>query len=310
MNDNNPYENLPTTGKPPAQPIDEVVLVIVPETSAAQIQRPKAFPQRWGMPVLLFVATCASTLLVGGPVYTLCLMSILVCHEAGHFIQAQRYGVYSSLPYFIPFPISPIGTLGAVIGMSSSIKDRRALFDIGVTGPLAGLVPTMVFCVLGLQYGSEIGPAVPPHGRAVWQFGEPLLFKFLAWLQFGPLPEDKSIYIGPMAMAGWVGMFITALNLLPIGQLDGGHVLYALLRRKAHYVATFLLSLGVALVVLFGYYGWVLMLMLLILIGPMHPPTGDDETPLGPWRVILGWLTLAFFVVGFTPNPLSLSIPQ
>ncbi|NUQ65454.1 MAG: site-2 protease family protein [Pirellulales bacterium] len=250
------------------------------------------------LPVALFLATCASTFLVGGWVYALSLMTILVCHEMGHFLQARRYGVPATLPFFIPMPITPIGTLGAVIGMDARVGDRKALFDIGISGPLAGLVPTILFCIIGVHQAS-----VDVLRDSGLQFGEPLLFQFLSWLRFGPLPEGYSVYIGPMAFAGWVGLLITSLNLLPIGQLDGGHILYGLLRRKAHRVATFVLFTALAGIVAFGLYEWALMLFLVFLMGPKHPPTTNDHVPLGTGRIVLGWLTLAFIFIGFTPTP-------
>jgi membrane-associated protease RseP (regulator of RpoE activity) len=299
------HENTPLAGGRQAEPIDEVILSVVPEPTPRPEAPPQPLRRRWVLPLVLFLATCASTFLVGGSTYALCLMTILVCHEAGHFVQSWRYGVHSSFPFFIPMPFSPIGTLGAVIGMSSNIPSRRALFDIGITGPLAGLVPTMIFCMLGLIYDSHLGREILVRDPRILQFGEPILFKLLGWLRFGPIPEGYTIYIGPMAMAGWVGMLITALNLFPIGQLDGGHVLYALLRRRAHVVATAILLGSAVLVVWFHYFAWILMIVLLMLMGPNHPPTSDDHVPLGTVRIILGWLTLGFLLVGFTPNPIS-----
>jgi len=230
-------------------------------------------------------------------------MTILVCHEAGHFIQAWRYGVYASFPYFLPMPLPPIGTLGAVIAMDSRVKNRRALFDIGITGPLAGLVPTLIFCVVGLQ--PQFSRLARPEPGA-WEFGEPLVFKFLVPRILEPVPEGLEVQVGPMAMAGWVGLLITALNLFPIGQLDGGHILYSLLRRRAHPVATMLLAAAVVGAVVFRLTGWSVMLLLLILMGPKHPPTSDDTVRLGAGRILLGWLTLAFLPLGFTPNPIIL----
>jgi Zn-dependent protease len=187
--------------------------------------------------------------------------------------------------------------MGAVILMDPRTGDRKALFDIGITGPLAGLIPTLVFCIVGLQH-SKLGFPDPQGG-----FGEPLVFQFLSYLRFGPRLEGMDVVIGPMAMAGWVGLFITALNLLPIGQLDGGHILYGLLRWRARPVATTLLIAAIGAVIYFQMVGWFLMIFLLLLMGPAHPPTTDDTVPLGPWRMILGWLTLAFLPFGFTPNP-------
>lgn len=307
MSDNNFYQNSASAGERQTQPLDEVVLYVVPEP-VEESPPPRAKPSRpgWKRPLVLFLATCASTYYVGGPIYALCLMTILVCHEAGHFIQARRHGVYASLPFFIPVPLQPIGTLGAVIGMSSSISHRRALFDIGISGPLAGLAPTLAFCYFGLVYDSQLAPVNPLPGHEMQSLGEPLLFRLFGWLHYGTIPDHQTIQIGSMAMAGWVGMLITALNLFPIGQLDGGHVLYALLRGRAHWVATLILLAAVGLVVLFRYYWWTLMLVLLMFMGPQHPPTGDDEMPLGTWRVVLGWLTLAFLPLGFTPNPFAI----
>jgi len=306
MSDDNPYETASAEGNRTVRSYDEVVLVAVPEPPSEPASPPEPPPRRWRLPLFLFLATCASTFYVGGPIYALCVMTILVCHEGGHFLQARRYGIHSTLPIFLPLPVKPIGTLGAVIGMSSSITNRRALFDIGISGPLAGLIPTLIFCVAGLLYDSHLGPAIRVPDPRVTQFGEPLLFQWLGWMRFGEIPDGKAIYIGPMAMAGWVGMLITALNLFPIGQLDGGHVLYALLRRRAHIAATAILLGLVASVIFFNYYWWTLMLVLLMLMGPRHPPTGDDEVPLGAWRIALGWLTLAFLPLGFTPNPFAL----
>ncbi len=294
--------------RPPDQEIvlrPEVVvaeLVAGPPNEAVSIALPVArvVRRRLWLPVGLFVATCLSTLFAGGLMYAIPLMTILICHEAGHFLQARRYGLYTSYPYFIPMPLGFIGTFGAVIGMDPRIANRRALFDIGISGPLAGLVPTLVFCVLGL-YWSEIKP-----GHDV--FGDPILFKQIAiWLK-GPIPEGHAIYTHPIAFAGWVGLLITSLNLLPIGQLDGGHVLYGLMRTGANRVASLLL-LGAVVAVLYQSVQtgrpspWFLMLLLLTMMGPNHPPTANDHVPLGTGRTALGWATLAFFPLGFTPTP-------
>ncbi len=257
-------------------------------------------PRRLLLPALLFVATCFSTYLVGGFAFAVPLMFILTTHELGHFFQALRYHVPASLPYFIPMPLSPIGTMGAVIGMPAGIGNRKALYDIGISGPLAGLVPAIACSIAGLQLSQVVAFA----GRKdMLMLGEPLLFKLLVLLTFGPLEPTQDIALHPLAYAGWVGIFITGLNLIPIGQLDGGHVLYALLLRRAHPVAMFALFAAVLAVAVFGYWGWSLMLFLLFLMGPRHPPTADDSVPLGLGRIILGWLTLSFVILGFTPQP-------
>lgn len=274
--------------------------------------------RRWRLPLLLFVATCLSTLLVGTEIaddgpwlarlaealrYCVPVMTILLCHEMGHFLQAHRYGVYASLPFFIPIPIKPIGTMGAVIAMEPRVGHRRALFDIGISGPLAGLVPTILFCIWGLHLSKIVPiPERPPE----WGIGLPILFRILLEQRFGAIPPGYTVNPDLMAFAGWVGLLITSLNLIPIGQLDGGHILYALLRQKANRVASFLLLAALFLVIWQwkDLSHWTLMIVLLIIMGPNHPPTADDEEPLGLGRYVLGWLTLAFIVVGFTPVPL------
>ena len=263
---------------------------------------------RRALPIVLFLATCYTTYSVGqldlqhGFMYSAALMSILLCHEMGHYLQARRYHVPASLPFFIPMPFGPLGTMGAVIGMRGNMGNRKALFDIGISGPLAGLVPTLVFSVLGLQW-STVGdiPKEPGHS-----LGDPLLFQFLTHWMFGQLPPNHDVYLHPLAYAGWVGVLITALNLLPIGQLDGGHILYAILRKKAHFVASAVLYAAIGAILVYGQYQWLPMLLLVVLfMGPNHPPTANDDGPLGTGRIILGWLTLAFVIIGFTPTPFS-----
>jgi membrane-associated protease RseP (regulator of RpoE activity) len=253
-----------------------------------------------GLPLLLFVATCWTTYKVGGAEYSIALLTILVAHEMGHFLQARRYGVPASLPFFIPIPAEPIGTMGAVIAMQPGIGDRKAIFDIAITGPLAGLVFALAFSVYGLQSAHVVEAA---NAAGMRKLGEPLLFQWLASIVIGPLPETKDIALGPAAYAGWVGIFITALNLFPIGQLDGGHILYALLRERAHPVSQLVLAGAAAGVVIGGYWGWTVMILLLMLMGPIHPPTANDEVPLGTARTFLGWASLLFVFIGFTPTP-------
>lgn len=265
--------------------------------------KPQRRGRRYVLPLILFLATCGSTFLIG-PWYFVCLMTTLTAHELGHFFQAVRYRVPASLPYFIPMPLSPFGTFGAVIFMEPGRGDRRALFDIGITGPIAGFFPAVAFSAIGLGL-SEVGPI--PEGVQI--LGEPLLFKGLSYLIFGPLPEGHDVMLHPIAYAGWVGIFITALNLIPIGQLDGGHVLYALLRKRAHYFSTAMLMGAVVGMFVLQYWGWTLMLVLLALMGPQHPPTQNDDVPLGAGRIILGWIALAFIIVGFTPTPFVFDQP-
>ncbi len=232
--------------------------------------------------MLLFAATCYTTTSVGnqifprvgGLAYSVPLLVTLLCHEFGHFLQARRWRVIASWPYFIPIPGRPLGTMGAVIRMGGNMGNRRALFDIGISGPLAGLVPALTFSIIGLSR-SNIVATLP--GEEV--IGMPPLFRWLGHLIVGPTPPGYHFDLHPMAYAGWVGIFITALNLIPIGQLDGGHVLYALLRRKAHIVAQILLIGALVAMMVTNNWGWSLMVLLLFFIGPNHPPTADDVCP-------------------------------
>jgi len=288
-----------------AERIPEAIVVeVIPGPPQQSPPVARVARRRVWLPIFLFAVTCLSTLLVGGGAYALPLMTILVFHEMGHFLQARRYGVHTSFPYFLPMPLTPLGTLGAVIAMEARRGDRRALFDIGITGPLAGLVPTLIFCVIGLHW-SKVDWLPRGDGHFI-PLGEPLLFTWLTHCIFGTLPNGKDIILHPTAFAGWVGLLITALNLLPIGQLDGGHVLYGLLRTKAHRVALLLLLAAAGAVLWFELWGWTLMLLLLAIMGPIHPPTANDNVPLGPARIVLGWLTLAFIFIGFTPTPFIL----
>jgi membrane-associated protease RseP (regulator of RpoE activity) len=296
---------------------------------------PPRRPKRWP-PLLLFILTCVTTFaagydmfpagqvlvnpqtrevvvrkdvpqsIVNGLMYSLGVLAILVCHEMGHYLQARRYGVPASLPFFIPMPVGPFGTMGAVIFQQAGTADRRSMFDIAISGPLAGLVIALPIAWWGIR-NSQI-MAVPPGG-VVQVFPDPLILKWIVRYYFGELGPNQDIQINPLLFAGWVGIFITGLNLIPIGQLDGGHILYCLLRRRAHAVARWLFRGAAGIVAInsfFGdqrYSGWWLMLALLWMIGTRHPPTADDRMPLGTGRIILGWLTLAFIIVGFSPRP-------
>ena len=268
---------------------------------------------RWRLPLLLFVATCLSTFLVGtlgsgiagGLAYAVSVMTILTAHELGHYAQARRYGVPASLPFFIPMPLTPFGTMGAIIAMRSRTADARALFDLAITGPLAGLVPAIALSTIGLKL-STVQPLEKTAEQSYLTLGEPLIFKLLSFLTLGPLPEDSTVLLHPIAFAGWVGIFITALNLLPIGQLDGGHILHTLLPRRAYAVSVIVLAAATAAVVVGQLWHWSLLIVILLFLGVRHPPTANGSSPLGRRRKVLGWLTLLFIFVGFTPTPIAI----
>ena len=250
--------------------------------------------------ILLFVLTVASTWLTGGPGYSIAVMLILLGHELGHYFMSRRYGGRASLPYFLPFPLSPFGTLGAVIRMESTVPSRRALFDTGVAGPLASLVLSLPAIAIGLRL-SEIVPRAQLKEGMI-RLADPLLFSFVQRLVLGEVPETVEIVLHPIGYAGWVGLFVTALNLLPVGQLDGGHMVYALFGKKSRTI--YLIAVAVmAFITLFYNLGWLLLLILFILFGFRHPPPLDDDTPLDGRRKMIAAIVFAAFFLSFTPAP-------
>ena len=240
-------------------------------------------------------------LLLTGLPFSLTLMSILLAHEMGHYIVGRRYNAPVSLPYFIPMPFFGLfGTMGAVIVQRAPFEDRRSLFDIGVAGPLAGLVVALPLLVYGLAT-SQVGP-IPPGSLME---GNSILYLAIKYLIFGRiLPgHGLDVSLNPIAWAAWGGLLITSLNLLPVGQLDGGHTLYALLGKRAWPVAT-----GVVLLLLamgFVWQGWFLWAVLVLVFGVRHPAPLNDLSPMGLKRTLVGIGVLVLFVLIFTPIPLS-----
>ena len=193
--------------------------------------------------VVLFILTVISTLLVGGPAYSVTIMLILLGHEMGHYFMSRRYGISATLPFFLPFPFSPFGTFGAVIRMGGSLTSRKALFDTGIAGPMTSLLLSIPAIVIGLQLSQVIHTSQLKEGAL--RLGDPVLFSFVQRLVIGSVPENHDILLHPIGYAGWVGLFVTALNLLPIGQLDGGHIAYALFEKKSRaifFIATAVMS--------------------------------------------------------------------
>ena len=233
--------------------------------------------------------------------FSMALMLILTCHELGHYLQSRRYRVQCSLPFFIPVPFGPFGTLGAIIAMDDDVPHSKALFDIGITGPLAGLIPTLIFLYYGIQW-SYLGPRQPGE----IEFGDPLLFQWTTYWMYGLIPPDMMLYHHPFATAAWAGLLITSLNLMPFGQLDGGHVMYALMGRYSLPVVYCCFVAVLLAVAWHQLWHWSLILILIILMGIAHPPTANDTLPLGWFRRCLGWVTLLFVFVGLVPTPLTL----
>jgi len=238
--------------------------------------------------------------LLAGLPFSLTLLGILFAHELGHLLACRYYRVAATPPYFLPAP-TLIGTFGAFIRIRSPILTRRALFDIGAAGPVAGfalLVPAMA---VGLAY-SKVIPGIAETGELI--FGEPLIQRLLQAVIF-PGVDPADVYLHPVARAAWVGALATALNLLPIGQLDGGHILYAIAGRY-HHALSRLFVLALVPVGLLYSYSWLVWAVILLLLGTRHPPI-HDPVPLDPVRKRIGWLTLVMFILSFTLTPVRLN---
>ncbi len=239
--------------------------------------------------------------LLHGVMFSASLLLILGFHELGHYLTARAYGVSVSLPYFVPLPVWPMGTMGAIIRMRSPIPNRKVLFDIGIAGPLIGLCLALPILVIGLY----LSPVQPLSGVAL-QEGDSLAYLFLKWLVKGPIPEGSDVMLHPMAMAGWLGFFVTALNLMPLSQLDGGHIVYATVGRGYRKIVWLFLGALVVLFLVSHWAGWLVWVTLALALGLRHPPPLDDLTPLDPPRRILALIALGLLVVLITPLPLAL----
>jgi membrane-associated protease RseP (regulator of RpoE activity) len=280
-------------------------------------------PSSPALHLLLFIATVITAVYAGarqrgvnlleepglfpiGLPYALSLLTILGVHELGHYAMARRHGVEVTLPYFVPFPMG-LGTLGAFIQMKSLIRTRRAVFDIGIAGPLAGLVVALPLLYLGVTTGS----APPGDGnRFAVDAGSSMLLALLQRLAYGGDIGTAAVNLSPVAFAAWIGVFVTALNLLPVGQLDGGHIAYALFGRRharAVSIATVSLMAGLGLVVWPGLLTWALIVTLIA--GFSHMPALDDVTPPDAKRFVLGVLTLALPILIVVPVPKALDAP-
>ncbi len=238
---------------------------------------------------------------IGGLTYSVPVMTILLAHEMGHFLTARRYNMVATPPYFIPAP-TLIGTFGAFIKIKSPFFGKRDLFDVGIAGPIAGFVVAVPVLIIGMFLSRIIH--VPPESTEFISFGEPILFKLLQPLIFPPLHKGAHILLHPVAFAGWIGMLVTSLNLLPVGQLDGGHIAYAVLGRKAHLLSYGLI--GILLIFALFYEGWLIWVILLLILGLRHPPIPYDYVPLDKTRKRLAWLALVIFILSFMPIPVNL----
>jgi membrane-associated protease RseP (regulator of RpoE activity) len=269
--------------------------------------------------IALFIITFISTLVAGslfqkginiiaepwrifeGLPFSVSLMTILLGHELSHYFASKRHHTRATLPYFIPAP-SLIGTFGAFIKMRSPIVTRKALIDIGASGPITGFILSIIASVVGLKLSTVVSVT---ETRGALGLGDSLLFSLLSRLILGVTPDGHDILLHPVAFAGWIGLFVTSLNLIPIGQLDGGHIAYAFLGSRhiliSRILVVFLLVFG-----LFFWEGWLIWAVLMVILGIRHPPVIYWESPLDRKRRLIGIIALIIFVLTFIPAPFKL----
>lgn len=267
--------------------------------------------------VLLFIATFITTLIAGsllngvipwehpekiylGLPFSLTLLLILMTHELSHYFMSKKHNVPATLPYFIPAP-SIIGTFGAVIKMKPPIPDRRSLIDIGASGPIGGFIIAVIASIVGLGL-SEVKPIGELQGGI--SFGTSILFDFMSRQILNIDPDKYDVLLHPVAFAGWIGLLVTSLNLLPIGQLDGGHITYALFGEKHELISKITLPVLIFLGIIF-WPGWILWAVIMIFLGYKHPPVVYPWIELDRKRKVIGWITLVIFILTFTPTPVK-----
>jgi membrane-associated protease RseP (regulator of RpoE activity) len=239
------------------------------------------------------------TFMVSGLPFSISIMTILFAHEMGHYLTCLYYGIDATLPYFIPAP-TPLGTMGAFIKIRSPFQDRAALFNVGVAGPIAGFVVAIPTLIVGLAYSKFV---VLNKTGGEFIYGEPLIFKLFAVIMGKVPPVGMELCRHPVAIAAWFGFLATTLNLLPIGQLDGGHMIYALFPNRHKRISQALLIILVPLGLRY-WFGWLLWFVLLLILRLRHPMTMDDSIPLERLHFKLAWFGLAMFVLCFMPTPI------
>jgi membrane-associated protease RseP (regulator of RpoE activity) len=321
-------------------------------------KKPDPKPTRASVNVVLFILTVLSVMLVGaenavapsspgimgqiialfqsmlsGWPYALSLMSILLAHEFGHYFMSRHHKTAATLPYFIPMPLPPLGTMGAAILMQGTPKNKRVLFDIGIAGPLAGIIVAIPILFYGLSI-SKLSVIQPIHGMMLEQEGNSIFYLFAKYLTFGKLLPDpstthglsyaaywlryfftgqpfpigaKDVITSPVAFAGWAGLLVTMLNLIPAGTLDGGHVIYSLFGDRAQ--KSFIFIWGALILLGIFWNGWWLWAFLLLWLGRVHAEPLDQITPLDSKRKAIALLVIIIFLLTFSPVPFSIFTP-
>ena len=249
------------------------------------------------------------SLFASGLFFSIPFLSILLAHELGHFFACRYYAIRCTPPFFIPLPLNMAGTLGAFIRIRSPFPNKKALFDVGVAGPLAGFIVTLPVLFFGIAHSRLLPITAVPEGI---NFGEPLIFRWIGALVLGYSPDKQVMIAHPAAMAAWFGLLATSLNLFPIWQLDGGHIAYALLGRTMQKRVSVIAAIALIFI---SFIGWpipsyIVFAFLILILGwrhrLLHPPTMCDEVQLTKGRILLSYLALAILAVSFTPVPVSI----
>ena len=323
-------------GDAPRPPGPLAVELLPPLPSLAEVGPPPPLPRppRWDLAALLFLATLLTTTTLGavwhraapgdelswvtpaeaaaawrdpaalrsGLSFSLPLLFILLCHEMGHYLACRRYGLPATPPYFLPAPWG-LGTFGAFIRIKTPIRGKRELFDVGVAGPIAGFVALLPFLFYGIGASEPIALRVSEAGTPTVVLGSSLLMRGAIEALHPGLAPEMGLDLHPFALAAWVGLLATALNLLPLGQLDGGHILYAATGRLQRRLA---LPLWVALALAsFLWPGWMMWCLIVLVMGLHHPPVRDENAPLTAGRRWIALLALALLVLCFMPVPVA-----
>jgi membrane-associated protease RseP (regulator of RpoE activity) len=244
-----------------------------------------------------------------GLAFSIPALLILLAHEMGHYVACWLYGLPCTLPYFLPVPIN-FGTFGAFIRIKAPIRSKQELFDVGIAGPIAGFLALIPFLLWGIAHSTpaRLLLATPTSDDALtpalYLPGRCLAIEMATWLFHGRLEPGMILNLHPVALAAWLGLLATSINLLPLGQLDGGHVLYAATGRLQRRLA---LPLWIVLGLMgFLWQGWLVWCVIILVIGLYHPPVWDETTPLDPFRRRLAWIALVLLILSFMPAPLSI----
>ena len=266
--------------------------------------KPKHGESRIHINILLFLVTIVTTVsagyLLGGNIldgiaFSIAIMAIVGAHETAHYFAAKKHDVKATLPYFVPAP-TLIGTFGAVINVKSAIPDKNALFDLGVSGPIVGFIVTIPVIIIGVFLST-----VAPLQQSAITFYPPILMQIVMYFVSPQIPSGYELFIHPVAFAGWVGIIITMLNLMPVAVLDGGHISRSLFNTKIH---QYISIIGIVVTVLLGWYAMaILMAVFILFMAKTHPGALDNVTKLSRNRKIVAVLTLVIFILCLTPAP-------